>query len=121
MTHNPYVDVTKDTTTLYASDRDIFLFLVDDTHPIEAGRLPNGEPELFFRGFYAWNSEVGSTTLGIATFYLRLCPAGHRRSYVRCRTMSRRGCKVRQCRHESGHSPTVYNALRNASSVSSGL
>jgi hypothetical protein len=52
MTHNPYVDVTKETTTLYASDRDVFLFLVDDTHPIEAGRLPNGEPDLYFRGFY---------------------------------------------------------------------
>ena len=71
MTHNPFVDVTKDTTTLYASDRDVFLFLVDDTHPIEAGRLRNGEPDLFFRGFYAWNSEVGSKTLGIASFYLR--------------------------------------------------
>ena len=71
MQHNPYVDITKDTTTLYASDRDVFLFLVDDTHPIEAGRLPNGEPDLYFRGFYAWNSEVGSKTLGIASFYLR--------------------------------------------------
>jgi hypothetical protein len=71
MTHNPYVDVTKDTTTLYASDRDVFLFLVDDTNPIEAGRLPNGEPDLYFRGFYCWNSEVGSKTLGIASFYLR--------------------------------------------------
>ncbi|CAN7737809.1 DUF932 domain-containing protein [Rhizobium leguminosarum] len=71
MTHNPFVDITKDTTTLYASDRDVFVFLVDDTHPIEAGRLPNGEPDLFFRGFYAWNSEVGSKTLGIASFYLR--------------------------------------------------
>ena len=71
MTHNPLVDVTKDTTTLYASDRDVFLFLVDDTHPIEAGRLPNGEPDLYFRGFYCWNSEVGSKTLGIASFYLR--------------------------------------------------
>jgi hypothetical protein len=71
MTHNPFVDVTKDTTTLYASDRDVFLFLVDDTHPIEAGRLPNGEPDLYFRGFYCWNSEVGSKTLGIASFYLR--------------------------------------------------
>ncbi|MBB4574578.1 DUF932 domain-containing protein [Rhizobium lentis] len=71
MTHNPFVDITKDTTTLYASDRDVFLFLVDDTHPIEAGRLPNGEPDLFFRGFYAWNSEVGSKSLGIASFYLR--------------------------------------------------
>lgn len=71
MTHNPFVDITKETTTLYASDRDVFLFLVDDTHPIEAGRLPNGEPDLYFRGFYAWNSEVGSKTLGIASFYLR--------------------------------------------------
>lgn len=71
MTHNPFVDISKDTTTLYASDRDVFLFLVDDTHPIEAGRLPNGDPDLYFRGFYAWNSEVGSKTLGIASFYLR--------------------------------------------------
>lgn len=71
MTHNPFVDVSKETTTLYASDRDVFVFLVDDTHPIEAGRLPNGEPDLYFRGFYAWNSEVGSKTLGIASFYLR--------------------------------------------------
>jgi hypothetical protein len=71
MHYNPFVDVSRDTTTLYASDRDVFLFLVDDTHPIEAGRLANGDPDLFFRGFYCWNSEVGSKTFGIATFYLR--------------------------------------------------
>jgi hypothetical protein len=71
MTHNPFVEVTRDTTTLYASDRDVFLFLVDDAHPIEAGRLPNGDPDLYFRGFYCWNSEVGSKTLGMASFYLR--------------------------------------------------
>jgi hypothetical protein len=27
MTHNPFVEVTKDTTTLYSGDRDVFLFL----------------------------------------------------------------------------------------------
>lgn len=69
--YNPIVDVTKDTTTLYASDRDVFLFLVDDRNPIEAGTLPDGSPDLFFRGFYCWNSEVGAKTLGIASFYLR--------------------------------------------------
>jgi hypothetical protein len=69
--YNPNVDVTQDTTTLYASDRDVFLFLVDDMNPIEAGRLPDGSPDLFFRGFYCWNSEVGAKTLGIASFYLR--------------------------------------------------
>ena len=69
--YNPHAEVTKESTTLYASDRDVFLFLVDDLNPIEAGRLPNGDPDLFFRGFYCWNSEVGSKTLGIASFYLR--------------------------------------------------
>ena len=71
MTHNPFADITKETTTLYASDRDVFLFLVDDTHPIEAGKLADGSPDLYFRGFYCWNSEVGSKSLGIASFYLR--------------------------------------------------
>ena len=69
--YNPRVDVTKTTTTLYASDRDVFLFLVDDLNPIEAGKLPDGSPDLYFRGFYCWNSEVGAKTLGIASFYLR--------------------------------------------------
>ncbi len=69
--YNPHFDITKDTTTLYASDRDVFLFLVDDLNPIEAGRLPDGSPDIFFRGFYCWNSEVGAKTLGIASFYLR--------------------------------------------------
>jgi hypothetical protein len=69
--YNPRVDVSKETTTLYASDRDVFLFLVDDLNPIEAGRLPDGSPDYFFRGFYCWNSEVGAKTLGLASFYLR--------------------------------------------------
>lgn len=69
--YNPQADITKDTTTLYASDRDVFLFLVDDLNPIEAGRLRDGSPDLYFRGFYCWNSEVGAKTLGIASFYLR--------------------------------------------------
>lgn len=70
-TYNPHVDITTETTTLFSSDRDVFLFLVDDLNPIEAGRLPDGSPDLFFRGFYAWNSETGSKTLGMASFYLR--------------------------------------------------
>jgi hypothetical protein len=71
MTYNPYVDVTKQSTTLYASDRDVFMFLVDDTRPLEIGKLANGDPDLVFRGFYAFNSEVGTRALGIATFVLR--------------------------------------------------
>ena len=70
-TYNPNVDITKETTTLYAGDRDVFLFLVDDLNPIEAGKLADGSPDLYFRGFYCWNSEVGSKALGMASFYLR--------------------------------------------------
>src|ERR1700758_4107414 len=76
--YNSRVDITKSTTTLYASDRDVFLFLVDDLNPIEAGRLRDGSPDLYFRGFYCWNSEVGAKTLGMASFYLRaVCPNRH--------------------------------------------
>ena len=64
-TQNP-----KRATTLYASDRDVFLFLVDDSHPIE---VP-GEDQPMFRGFITWNSEVGSAVFGLMTFlYERVC------------------------------------------------
>ena len=71
--YDPMYPISAETTTLFASDRDIFMFLVDDTHPIEVGKLPNGDPDLMFRGFYVWNSEVGRTTVGIASMYLRAC------------------------------------------------
>lgn len=55
-------------TTLYASDRDIFLFLTDQTRPIEV------DGNVYFRGFFTWNSEVGSATFGISTFlFSRVC------------------------------------------------
>lgn len=71
MVYDPEHPVTKDTTTLFASDRDMFIFLVDDRNPISVGKLPNGDDDLMFRGFYVTNSEVGSSALKIACFYLR--------------------------------------------------
>lgn len=71
MLYNPAHPISKSTTTLFASDRDVFIFLCDDTHPIEIGKLRNGDPDLMFRGFMVWNSEVGSRSLGVATMYLR--------------------------------------------------
>lgn len=71
MKYNPEHPVSKDTTTLYASDRDVFIFLVDDRNPIEVGKLPNGDPDLMFRGFYVTNSEMGNGKLRLAAFYLR--------------------------------------------------
>jgi len=70
-TYNPDVPVTKETTTLFASDRDIYTFLCDDKNPVEVGKLADGSPDLMFRGFILWNSEVGARTLGLATMYLR--------------------------------------------------
>ncbi len=55
----------KRATTLYASDRDVFIFLVDPKNPVEVGK------ESLFRGFYVWNSEVGSATFGLTTFLYR--------------------------------------------------
>jgi hypothetical protein len=55
----------KRATTLYASDRDVFIFLVDPKNPIEV------DGETLFRGFYCWNSEVGSATFGLTTFLYR--------------------------------------------------
>lgn len=66
-------DATKESTTLYASDRDIFLFLVDERNPIEAGKMPNGDPDLYYRGFYLWNGENGDITAGISSFLYRFC------------------------------------------------
>lgn len=62
------IEVTKDNTTLYASDRDMFVFLADEQHRIEIPNRRNGEPGSLARGFFVWNSEVGSATFGIATF-----------------------------------------------------
>lgn len=69
--YDPDRPITVDSTTLYASDRDVFIFLVDDKNPIEVGKLPNGDPDYIFRGFYVANSEVGSRSLIIASFFLR--------------------------------------------------
>jgi len=55
----------KRATTLYASDRDVFVFLVDPDNPIEV------DGETLFRGFYTWNSEVGASVFGLTTFLYR--------------------------------------------------
>ena len=62
------VDVTKQNTTLYASDRDMFVFLADEKNRITIPDRRDGKSGDLARGFFVWNSEVGSSTLGIATF-----------------------------------------------------
>lgn len=59
---------------LYASDADMFAFLVDNDRRIfETG--PGGG---LGRGFFVWNSEVGAASFGIMTFFYEYVCGNHR-------------------------------------------
>lgn len=62
------VAVTKANTTLYASDRDMFVFLADEENRITVPNRRDGRAGSLARGFFVWNSEVGDTTFGIGLF-----------------------------------------------------
>ena len=62
------VPITKANTTIYGSDRDIFVFLADEENRISMDNRRNGEKGSLARGFFVWNSEVGASTMGIAMF-----------------------------------------------------
>ncbi len=89
------VEITRANTTLYASDRDMFVFLADEKHRIEMPNRRNGEAGSLARGFFCWNSEVGDKTFGIATFLF---------DYVCCNRIvwGAEGFKEIKIRHTSG-------------------
>lgn len=60
--------ITKENTTLFASDRDMFVFLADEVNRIEVPGRRDGQSGELARGFFIQNSEVGSASLKIATF-----------------------------------------------------
>lgn len=62
------VEVTKANTTLYASDRDFFIFLANEENRIEVPNRRDGKAGGMARGFFVWNSEVGYTSFGVSTF-----------------------------------------------------
>jgi hypothetical protein len=62
------VPITKANTTLYASDRDMFVFLADEANRIEVKDRRDGKSGAMARGFFVWNSETGAQTFGISTF-----------------------------------------------------
>lgn len=53
---------------LYASDRDCFIFMIDGGSLLESG--PRAQLN---RGFFLWNSEVGSASFGLMTFLFNVC------------------------------------------------
>lgn len=64
----PLETITKEDTTIYGSDRDIFVFLTDEQNKIEVINRRDGKPGGVSRGFFTWNSEVGDGSFGIAYF-----------------------------------------------------
>jgi hypothetical protein len=57
---------------LYASDRDVFIFMIDGGSLLDAG--PRAQLN---RGFFLWNSEVGSRTFGLTTFLFNVVCQNH--------------------------------------------
>lgn len=57
---------------LYASDHDMFAFMVNENHPIDSG---TGKP--MYKGFFCWNSEVGASTFGLMTFLYDVVCGNH--------------------------------------------
>lgn len=62
------VPITKENTTLYGSDRDIFVFLADEENRMTVRDRRDGQSGSLARGFFVWNSEVGSQSIGAAFF-----------------------------------------------------
>ena len=60
-----------DATGLYAGEQDMFCFLIDPAGWTEIGG------EAFAPGFFVWNSEVGSRTVGIETFWFQAVCQNH--------------------------------------------
>lgn len=64
------VEVNKDTTTLYAGDRDLFIFLCDEDKRVEV-QTRVGDPSsagMLYRGFMISNSEEGSASMTVRFF-----------------------------------------------------
>jgi len=62
------VDISKRNTTLFAGDRDMFVFLADEQNRIELPNRRDGRTGSLARGFMIKNSEVGGGTLELAAF-----------------------------------------------------
>jgi hypothetical protein len=62
------VTVTQANTTLFAGDRDMFVFLANEDNRITIPNRRAGMHGDYARGFFIWNSEVGKSTFGFATF-----------------------------------------------------
>jgi hypothetical protein len=64
-------DDVNESNGLYASDPDMFVFLINNENPVEVENAKLG------RGFFCWNSETGSATFGLTIFMYNYICANH--------------------------------------------
>jgi hypothetical protein len=69
--------ITKQSTTLYASDRDMWVFLADEVNRIELPNRRNGKTGSLARGFFVSNSEVGAGTFILGQFLFDYLCSNH--------------------------------------------
>lgn len=62
------VEIDKDNTTLYASDRDIVVFLADEDKSTEVKNRRDGKPGRLSTGIAIGNSDVGGGSLWVASW-----------------------------------------------------
>ena len=57
---------------IYASDHDMFVFLVNPER-----QIADGSDDGLFRGFFVWNSEVGAASFGVMAFLFKAVCQNH--------------------------------------------
>lgn len=57
---------------LYASDHDVFMFMIDGGSMVDGG-----DRAQLHRGFFTWNSETGAKTFGLCTFLFNVVCGNH--------------------------------------------
>lgn len=89
------VPITQDNTTIFGSDRDVFIFLADEERRVDIPNRRDGKGGSLARGFFVWNSEVGSQSIGAAFFLF---------DYVCCNRIvwGAEGFKEIRLRHTTG-------------------
>jgi len=95
-------------TGLYASDHDMFIFLINDENPIKVNGTRLG------RGFFCWNSETGSATFGLTTFLYNYMCDNHivyGADQIRELKIIHRNKAVERFREEA--LPALYNFVSN--------
>jgi hypothetical protein len=120
------VAITQDNTTLYGSDKDVFVFLCDEVNRIENPDRRDGKSGTLARGWFGRNSEVGDGMLELDSFLFdyvcgnRIVWGASGMQRIRIRHTASAPYKWREelipalKRYENGSAVGIEDALRDA-------